>query len=70
MNDRIVKISFNVWASDEKEGEELKAAVCGFIDWFGQHGIKVSAERLTTAINNWQKNAFVKNAIINHFKTN
>ena len=68
MNDKIVNISFNVWANDEKEEEELKAAVCNFIDWFGQRGIKVTASKLSEAINRWQNNILVKNSVINHFK--
>lgn len=68
MNDKIVNISFNVWANDEKEAEELKASVCNFIDWFGQRGIKVTASKLSDAINRWQNNVLVKNSVINHFK--
>ena len=67
MNDKVVNISFNVWANDENEAQELKMAVCNFIDWFGQRGIKVSASKLTEAINNWQNNFIVKNSIIKHF---
>lgn len=68
MNDKIVNISFNVWANDEKEADELKVAVCNFIDWFGQRGIKVTASKLSDAINRWQSNVLVKNSVINHFK--
>ena len=67
MNDKVVNISFNVWANDENEARELKKALCDFIDWFGQRGIKVSASKLTEAINNWQNNFIVKNSIIKHF---
>ena len=68
MNDKVVNISFNVWANDEAEGARLKQAVCDFIDWFGQKGIKVTASKLTNAIDNWRANALVKGRIINHFK--
>ena len=68
MNDKIVNTSFNVWANNEDEGARLKQAVCDFIDWFGQKGIKVTASKLTNAIDNWQANALVKGRIINHFK--
>ena len=67
MNEKVVNISFNVWANDEDEARELKKALCDFIDWFGQRGIKVSASKLTEAINNWQNNFIVKNSIIKHF---
>ena len=67
MNDKVVNISFNVWANDEQEAVELKNSICEFIDWFGQRGKKVTASKLLEAINNWQRNAIVKNSIIKHF---
>lgn len=68
MNDKIVKIEFNLWANSEEEAEELKREICAFIDWHGQQGRKVSASKLTEALRNWQRNAFVKQSIINHFR--
>lgn len=68
MDDKIVNISFNVWANNEEEGARLRKSICDFIEWFGQRGIKVSASKLDEAISNWQKNALVKNSIIKHFK--
>ena len=69
MNDKIVNISFNVWANDESEGEALRKALCNFIDWFGQRGVKVTASKLTNAIDRWQVNPLVRNRIINHFNS-
>ena len=69
MNDKIVNISFNVWANDESEGESLRKALCNFIDWFGQRGVKVTASKLTNAIDRWQVNPLVRNRIINHFNS-
>ena len=68
MNDKIVNISFNVWANSEEEGIRLRKSICDFIEWFGQRGIKVSASKLDEAIGNWQKNTLVKNSIIKHFR--
>ena len=68
MNDKVVNISFNVWADSESEAVELKKSVCSFIDWFGQRGIKVTASKLNEALSNWDRNTFVKNSIINHFR--
>lgn len=68
MNDKIVNISFNVWANSEEEAKELRQSIYDFIDWFGQRGIKVSASKLNEAISRWQSNALVKNSIIKHFK--
>lgn len=68
MNDKIVNISFNVWANSEEEGIRLRKSICDFIEWFGQRGIKVSASKLDEAIGSWQKNTLVKNSIIKHFR--
>ena len=68
MNDKVVKIEFNVWANSEEEGNELRKAICDFIAWHGERGVKVTASKMTEAIIRWQDNVFVKNSIINHFK--
>ena len=67
MYDKVVKIEFNVWADSEQQGEELRKAICDFINYHGQQGRKVSAPRLTEAIRKWQDNILVKNSIIKHF---
>lgn len=67
MNDKIVNISFNVWANSEEEGALLHKSICEFIDWFGQRGVKVSASKLNEAISKWQSNMLIKNSIIKHF---
>lgn len=68
MDNKIVNISFNLWANSEEEAEELKKEICNFIDWHGKQGRKVSASKLTEALRKWQSNPFVKQHIINHFK--
>lgn len=68
MNDKIVNISFNIWANNEDEVKELRKSICDFIDWFGQRGIKVSASKLNDAISKWQDNMLVKNSIVKYFK--
>lgn len=59
MDKEIVKIEFNVWGNTQ-EGEELKKALCDFINIYGQMGIKVTASKMTEAINKWGNNMFVK----------
>lgn len=68
MDDKILNLSFNLWASSEEEVDELKREICAFIDYHGQQGRKVSARKLTEAIRKWQSNPFVKNTIDNHFR--
>ena len=68
MDEKVLKIEFNIWATNEAEVAELKQEICAFIDFHGQQGRKVSARKLTEAIRRWQSNPFVRQSIINHFK--
>lgn len=68
MEDKVVKVEFNVWANDESEAETLKKAICGFINEHGNEGRKVTAVKLANAINKWKDNALVRNSIINYFR--
>ena len=67
MNDKVVNISFNVWANDEREGEELRKMICHFIDWQGGQGRKVSASGLIEAIKKMQGSSFAMNMVNRHF---
>ena len=68
MNDKIVNISFNVWANDESEGEELRKMICGFIDWQGSQGRKVSATGLMDAMKKMQGSPLTMNMVNRQFK--
>ena len=68
MDDKIIKIEFNLWATSEEEVAILRKEICAFIDYHGQQGRKVSARKLIEALRRWQSNPFVKQSIINHFK--
>lgn len=68
MNDKIVNISFNIWANSESEGEELKRMICSFIDWQGSQGRKVSAAGLMDAIKKMQGNPLAMNIVNQQFK--
>lgn len=68
MDDKIIKIEFNIWATNEEEVAELRKEICTFIDFHGQQGRKVSARKLTEALRSWHHNPFVKQSIINHFR--
>ena len=50
MDDKIIKIEFNIWATNEEEVAELRKEICAFIDFHGQQGRKVSARKLTEAL--------------------
>ena len=68
MNDKVVNISFNVWADNESEGEELKKMICGFVDWQGSQGRKVTAAGLMQAMKKMQESPLTMNMVNKHFK--
>ena len=61
-------ISFNVYARNEQEVEELRMAIVAFIGCHARQGRAVDAARLAKAIANWDQNPIVKSQIINYFK--
>jgi len=61
-------VTFNVYARDEKEVEDLRLAVVGFISAHARQGRAVDAARLAHAIGSWDRNPFVKNRVIEYFK--
>ena len=69
MNDKVVTITFKVWANSEEEAETLSRELGAFVNEQGQQGRKVTALKLTEALRKWQSNPLVKSAIINHFKS-
>lgn len=68
MDEKVLKIEFNIWATNEAEVAELKQEICAFIDYHGQQGRKVSARKLTEALRRWHSNPFVRQSIIAHFQ--
>ena len=68
MNDKVVNVSFNVWANDESEGAELKKMICDFIDWQGSQGRKVTASGLIDAIKKMQSSSLAMNMVNKHFR--
>lgn len=68
MNDKIVNISFNIWANDENEGAELKKMICDFIDWHGSQGRKVTAGGLIDAMKKMQSSSLAMNMVNKQFK--
>lgn len=68
MNDKVVNISFNIWANDEKEGLELKKMICDFIDWHGSQGRKVTATGLIDAMKKMQESSLAMNMVNKQFR--
>ncbi|MDD6017106.1 MAG: hypothetical protein PUC18_12680 [Prevotellaceae bacterium] len=64
----IKNISFNIYASSDEEAEKGRQAIVKFIDIIGQHGAKVSGNKLSEAIAKMQSTPFIATQIINFFK--
>jgi hypothetical protein len=60
-------ITFNVYARNEQEVEDLRMAIIAFIGFHARQGRAIDAARLAQAIGNWDKNPIVKSQIIKHF---
>lgn len=68
MNDKVVNISFNVWANDEAEALQLRRIICDFIDWHASQGRKVTASGLIDAMNKMQSSSLAMNMVNKHFR--
>ena len=66
--DKIQKIQFNIYADDEQEAEKGRQAIIQFINIMGQHGARVSGNKIAEAVGKMQTNPFVVSQIINFFK--
>jgi hypothetical protein len=61
-------ITFDVYARNEQEVEDLRMAVIAFIGHHARQGRAIDAARLAKAIANWDNNPIVKSRIIDYFK--
>lgn len=67
MNDKVVRIEFNIFANSDEEAEELTKLIKEFVNKQCMEGRKISADKLIQAINKWQNKPFIINAINNYF---
>ena len=65
---KVFPISFEVYAYDAQEVENLRTAIVDFIGAHAQQGRPVLAGKAAQAIRDWDKNPFVKNRICEYFK--
>lgn len=61
-------ITFNIYAETDEEAEKGRKAIIQFINIMGQHGAKVSGEKIAEAVGKLQASPFVASQIINFFK--
>lgn len=68
MDQNIRKIAFNIYADSEEEAERGRQAIVQFINIIGQHGAKVSGNKIAEAVTKMQSAPFVATQVINFFK--
>ena len=61
-------LTVNVYAENEAEVAEARAAIVEFIDAHAREGRAVSANKIAKAVRSWQSNPLVRNRIIDFFK--
>jgi hypothetical protein len=65
---KVFPITFEVYAYDAQEVEELRSAIVDFIATNAQRKVPILAGKAAEGIRNWGKNPFVKNKIIQFFE--
>ena len=68
MEQEIRNISFNIYASSDEEAERGRKAIIWFINTMGQHGGKVSGDKIAEAVDKLNSNSFIASQIIKFFK--
>ena len=64
----IRNISFNIYAGSDEEAEKGCKAIKQFIDIIGQHGAKVSGEKIAKAVDKLKESPFVFSQILKFFR--
>lgn len=68
MEQEIKTITFNIYAKDDAEAERGRNAIVRFINIIGQHGAKVSGDKIAEAVGMLNNSPFIVSQIINFFK--
>ena len=68
MVQKIRQISFNIYAKDNEEAEKGRKAIIQFINEMGQHGAKVSGNKIAEAVARLNSSPFIASKIIDFFK--
>lgn len=64
----VFPITIKIYAESEQEADEARRALGGFVDQMGRRGIRVTGGKIAEGVSRWERNAFVRQQIINHFK--
>ena len=65
---KVFPITFEVYAYDAQEVEELRQAIVDFIAFHAERKLPILAGKAAKGIREWDKNPFVKNRIIQFFQ--
>jgi hypothetical protein len=68
MEQGIRPITFNIYADSDEEAEKGRKAIIQFINIMGQHGGKVSGNKIAEAVGKLGANSFIASQIIKFFK--
>lgn len=65
---KVFPVTFEVYAYDAQEVEELRKAIVDFIGYHAQRNLPILAGKAAEGIRKWDKNPIVRNRIIQHFQ--
>ena len=68
MNMEVKTITFNIYAGSDEEAERGRKAIIEFINIMGQHGARVSGNKIAEAVGKMNKSTFIMNQIIKFFR--
>ena len=66
--EKVKSIAFNIYANTDEEAEKGRRAIIQFINIMGQHGAKVSGDKLAEAVGRLGGSPFITSQIIKFFK--
>lgn len=62
-------LTFNIYAENEQEVEECRKAIIGFIGLHAAQCRAVTAQKVTNALKNWDRNFLIKKQIVEYFQS-
>ena len=68
MENQVRNISFNIYAGSDEEAERGRQAIIKFINIMGQHGARVTGNKIAEAVSKLNSNSFITSQIIKFFK--
>lgn len=66
--EKVKSIAFNIYANSDEEAEKGRKAIIQFINIMGQHGAKVSGNKISEAVSKLSNSPFIASQIIRFFK--